>query len=196
MPLDKSIKDQIVLAALTAAGTAGDDADAHEAAVLAHARAITATLIDDTSKFHTAVDEIDGSSKFVAMINAVRKEASSKRAIVYFENASGPINEFRPQFTLEQVHQIHLEREALRAEKKKLPDLPDGLEMIRTERTDLADGVNLARYATGLTGHRVVVFKIMEPTRDPKVKVRVVRHLKDLGVVDSYVVPQKAPASA
>ncbi|WP_159599155.1 hypothetical protein [Agromyces humi] len=192
MPLDKSIKDQIVLAALSAAGPAGDNAEEHEAAVLANVRQITATLLDDTSKFHKAADEIETASKFVGIIYLVKKEESSKRGLVYFEEAKGPVAEFRPRYTFEQVVAAHQAQVEAKAKGQKTPDLPEGIELIRTERTDILDGLNLARQATGLQGHRALIFKVMEPTRDPQKKVRVLRHLKDLGVVDSYKVPRAA----
>lgn len=57
---------------------------------------------------------------------------------------------------------------------------PEGLEPIRTDRTDNPDGLRMARQAKSLIGHRVLVFKQMEDA-GPDTKVRVVVHLIDLG---------------
>lgn len=75
---------------------------------------------------------------------------------------------------------------------------PDGVEKARTERYDHPLGREMARRARSLTGHRVVVSIERESTSDGQRKVRVVRHLEDLGVDASVTVPdagQQAQAS-
>ena len=61
---------------------------------------------------------------------------------------------------------------------------PNGLETMRTERTDQPDGMSMYRRALGLKGHRVLVFKDLQDTNDPKKKVRICLHLIDLGMPD------------
>lgn len=194
--LDKSVKDQIVVAAITAAGPVAGNVDAWEANVLGNARQIAAILADETSKFHKAVEEIEESQKFVGMVYLVKKEETSRRGLVYFQEAKGSAADFRPTYTYDQVAQIHATQAAAKAAGQRPADLPEGLELIRTERTDVLDGLNFAKVVTGLTGHRVLLYKVMEPTKDPQKKVRILKHVKDLGKVESYVVPQKAPVAA
>ncbi|MGC0252651.1 hypothetical protein [Pseudactinotalea sp. Z1748] len=59
---------------------------------------------------------------------------------------------------------------------------PDGLEPVRTERTDGADGegLALAKRLSGLKGHRVLVWVEMQETSDGN-QVRIVQHVEDLG---------------
>lgn len=62
-------------------------------------------------------------------------------------------------------------------------DHPDGVEYIRTERTDSSqEARDLANYISDeLLGHRVVVYKELEVGKDQKTKFRVLRHVVDLG---------------
>ena len=57
----------------------------------------------------------------------------------------------------------------------------DGIETARTERTDTAAGMAMARRIRRLVGHRVVVWVEVEPIRDGASKSRVIRHVEDLG---------------
>ena len=201
MAIDKAVRDSIIVAAITGAGTVGEDAELWEASVLRGARKITAVLSDPESVFAKAVDEIDSASKFVSLLSLVKREEKSKRGVVYFqtlpriENGVAPV----PTFTFEQVSAIHAEQASLRAAGVKsadLPKLPDGLEAIRTDRTDTLDGLLMAKEATSLIGHRVLVYKINEVLKsNPNLKVRVLKHLTDLGSYDSYVVPAKVQSS-
>lgn len=70
-------------------------------------------------------------------------------------------------------------------------DLPAGYEQVRTDRTDDPDGKALARQAQLLTGHRVTVFIELEAIRNGQTKVRVLRHIEDLGLDPNF-----DPASA
>lgn len=58
----------------------------------------------------------------------------------------------------------------------------DGVEQARTERTDTADGMAMARRLTALKGHRVLLWVEVEEFDGGK--VRVIRHVEDLGVAD------------
>ena len=197
MAIDKAIKDNIIVAAITGAGPMGENAEEWEANVLRAARRITAVLADETNPYAKAIDEIDAASKFISLVSLVKKEASSTRGVVYFqpipkgEKGQHPA----PQFTYDQILAIHAEQAAARNAGQKPPDLPEGLEAIRTERTDVIDGLLLAKEATSLVGHRVVVYKINEPIKNGTLKVRVLRHLTDLGAYPGYVVPAAKPAA-
>lgn len=197
MAIDKAVRESIIIAAITGAGPVGDNAEEWEAKVLRGARKITAVLTDTDSVFAKAIDEIEEGGKFVSLVSMVKKEASSTRGIVYFQDApraeNGQVG--TPRYTFEQIAAIHQEQTAARAAGKKPDALPDGLEAIRTERTDTVDGRMMALEAQSLIGHRVLVYKTIEQVKNnPNLKVRVLRLLTDLGTVDGYIVPQKAPA--
>ncbi|QNE48701.1 hypothetical protein F1C58_16720 (plasmid) [Glaciihabitans sp. INWT7] len=198
MALDKATKDNIIVAAITGAGPVGDNAEAWEAKVLAGARKITAVLSDPESVFVKAIDEIDSSTKFVALLSLVKKEAKSTRGVLYFQDVPRIENGVSPAplYTSEQIQAAHAIQVAARAAGTKsadMPKLPEGLEALRTERTDSLDGYNMAQDALGLIGHRVLVYKVIETMKtNPNLKVRVVRLVTDLGKYDGYVVPVKA----
>jgi hypothetical protein len=198
MAIDKAVRDSIIVAAITGAGPVGPDAELWEADVLRGARRITAILSDETNIFGKAIDEIDTSSKFIALISLVRKEPSSTRGVVYFQNIpKGERGQYpAPLFTYDQITAVHAIQAAARKAGQKPPDLPEGLETIRTQRTDTSDGLLLAKEASSLIGHRVVIFKINEPIGDGKRNVRVVRHLTDLGAYEGYALPAPAVAAA
>jgi hypothetical protein len=198
MAIDKAVKDSIIVAAITGAGPVGDNIDEWEANVLRGARRITAVLADESNPFAKAIDEIDTSSKFISLVSLVKREASSTRGVVYFQDIpKGEKGQHpAPQFTYDEVAAVHAIQAAARNAGQKPPDLPEGLEAIRTERTDVLDGLLLAKEATSLIGHRVVVYKINEPIKGGTLKVRVLRHMTDLGAYPGYVVPAAKPAVA
>ena len=60
---------------------------------------------------------------------------------------------------------------------------PNGVEEARTERTDTAEGLMMAqRIRQELMGHRVLAFIEMQTVGDGTRKVRVIRHIEDLGI--------------
>jgi len=61
---------------------------------------------------------------------------------------------------------------------------PDGVEQARTERTDSADGLAMARLVRSLVGRRVVLWVEVESIGDGASKVRVIRWIEDLGPAD------------
>jgi hypothetical protein len=61
---------------------------------------------------------------------------------------------------------------------------PDGREEVRTERTDKAVGLAMARRVRELRGHRVMVWVEIEEIANGQRKVRVLRHIEDLGAAD------------
>jgi|SRR5699024_1810394 len=58
-------------------------------------------------------------------------------------------------------------------------------EIVRTDRTDNAQGLAIAKKARSLVGHRVVLFVEMEPFDGGRKKLRVLRQLHDLGPASS-----------
>lgn len=56
----------------------------------------------------------------------------------------------------------------------------DGVEQIRTERTDRPDGLAMAKRIKGLVGHKVLIFKEIEVMANGN-KSAVIRHVRDLG---------------
>lgn len=58
---------------------------------------------------------------------------------------------------------------------------PDGIETVRTERTDNPEGVAMVRALKPLIGHRVLLWVELEAVNEGASKVRVVRHVEDLG---------------
>ncbi len=59
---------------------------------------------------------------------------------------------------------------------------PDGVEEARTERTDTPAGKAMSQRLRALKGHRVAIWVEVEPIPGSDRKVRVVRHVEDLGV--------------
>jgi hypothetical protein len=70
---------------------------------------------------------------------------------------------------------------------------PDGIEKMRTERTDQPDGKSMWRVALGLKGHRVLVFKELQEA-GPDRKVRVCIHLTDLGAPEKPEISDREEA--
>lgn len=63
---------------------------------------------------------------------------------------------------------------------KPSTNYPDGIEPIRTERTDSPSGLGMAKAMRSLIGHKVVIWK--EIQKYDGGTVRIVRHVEDLGV--------------
>ncbi len=59
---------------------------------------------------------------------------------------------------------------------------PDGLEQVRTERTDTPDGMAMWSRIKALKDHRVVVWVEVQEYNGGQGKVRVVQHVEDLDV--------------
>lgn len=70
---------------------------------------------------------------------------------------------------------------------------PDGIEKMRTERTDQPDGKSMWRIALGLKGHRVLVYKELQEA-GPDRKVRVCIHLTDLGAPEKPEISDREEA--
>ncbi len=149
---------QAEVAAFEVANTAWDQA------LKGNARDIKIMLTDRSpiSKQLTQLDKAIGDSAdgkvFVGTVVHVTKEASSKRGIVTLHTGT----------------------------ERENKDLPAGQENVRTERTDNPDGQAIARLATRLIGHRVTVYIELEPYKNGQQKVRVLRHVEDLGIDPNY----------
>lgn len=150
--MDDSLRTQIILAAVNAAGTRDEDEApaAYEARVSAEARRIT-VMTGPTSTISRAIESIEKAKVFPAVIDSVKREASSTRGIV-----------------------------TLKAKPSKFHE--DGIETVRTERTDNPEGVAMVRALKPLIGHRVLVWVELESVNDGASKVRVLRHVEDLGL--------------
>lgn len=62
---------------------------------------------------------------------------------------------------------------------------PDGIEQARTERTDNPMGVAMGKRLKDLIGHRVMIWVEVEEISGGAGKVRIVRHVQDLGLAES-----------
>lgn len=68
---------------------------------------------------------------------------------------------------------------------------PDGVESVRTERTDNPVGRSMARRLVKLVGHRVTLWVELEQMANSTHRARVVRHVEDCGI-DLNVAPALA----
>jgi len=66
-------------------------------------------------------------------------------------------------------------------------DRPDGIEQVRTERTDTADGASMWNRMKALKGHRVVIWIEVQEFNGGQSKARVVQHVEDLGLLSEEV---------
>lgn len=122
-----------------------------------------ALMADEDSLIMKRLVKITDAPRFVAELVDVKIEQSSTRAI------------------------LSLKTDDI-TEKK-----PDGIETMRTERTDQPDGMSMYRRALSLKGHRVLVFKFIDTAgNDATKKVRICLHLIDLGMPDEK--PQIDPS--
>jgi hypothetical protein len=68
---------------------------------------------------------------------------------------------------------------------------PDGVEEARTERTDTPAGRAMSQRLRALKGHRVAVWVEIEQIAGSDKRVRVVRHVEDLGVDADVAQPRQ-----
>lgn len=160
--MDAAIRTQIILASVASTGPVGDDPTDWQVRVAETAARITA-MCSESSPVSVAVEGVERSKVFTAVVEAVRKEQSSTRAVVTLKT--------RPS-------QFH----------------PDGLEEARSERTDNPVGLAMARRLVSLRGHRVALWVEVESTSSGSSKVRVVRHVEDLGPANAEA--PEAPEAA
>lgn len=127
-------------------------------------------LSEPRSAFAKAMTTIEGAGDkenkrykaFVGTVLRCEKERTTTRAVVTLLTGS--------------------DRESKDAINKG-QNLPLGQEQIRSERTDEADGLAMAKRLSRLIGHKVMVYVDNEPKTDGSGQsVRVLRHVVDLGV--------------
>lgn len=149
--MDDALRAQIILAAANAAGPVGDDEAAWTERVNEYAAKMV-VLMGPHSPVSKTIAAMEASAVFTGVIKGIVKEKSSQRALITIYT--------RPS-----------------------ENYPDGMESIRTERLDnpSAGGRALARRVHSLVGHRVLVWVEKETIRGGTKKVRVLRHIEDLG---------------
>lgn len=147
--MEQPEKNQIVLAAISAAGPVGDDPVAWNARVLEMAAKIV-VMTSPKSDVMKHIDSVSGAVVYTATLLAITKEPSSTRGL-------------------------------LKLRTKVSEHAPDGVEELRTERTDSAVGLAMARRCRALVGHRVVVWKDVQKKSNGTGNVRVIAHIEDLG---------------
>lgn len=170
MPLDKP---QIILAAVNAAGPVGDDPAGWEARVEQLGVQLSA-MLDDNSRFSKAIDRVGAAKVFRGAVISVRQERSSTRGVVTLSTGT--------------------DRSKTDAITKQ--DLPGGCEQVRTDRTDSAVGLAMARRMTTLIGHDILAWVFLEPYAGGEAKVRVLVNVEDLGVSRDPLAVQAAQVNA
>ncbi len=147
--MEQAEKNQIVIAALSAAGPIGDDAESWNGRVLSLAAQFTA-MCAPTSDVSKVIDSVNNSKVFTGTVLEIKKEESSTRGLITLKT-------------------------------KVSEHSPDGTEQVRTERTDSALGLLMARRVRGLVNHRVVVWVEVQTKKGGSGNVRVLTHVEDLG---------------
>lgn len=153
---------QIILAAVTASGAANtyETPGAYSAAVEQNAISIAA-MLGEGSRIRKAVEAMSQRKPFVGTIVSIKREERSTRGVITLNTGQGNFA-FKDAITGQ--------------------ELPAGFEQVRTERTDDPAGLAMAQKAQALVGHRVLVYVETETFANGTKKVKVLRHLEDLGV--------------
>lgn len=165
--MDTNTRLGIITAAVTATGPAAnyDDPGAYQAAI--HENAISiAVMASETSAIAKSLNSIENAKVFSGTIMSVKREQSSTRGIITLH--TGP--NARPK-----------------------EGVPAECEQVRTDRTDNALGLAMAKKAKSLIGHRVLVWVEVEEYNGGQGKVRVLKHVESLGVDAEF--EQKAGAA-
>lgn len=170
---DTAIRTQIILAAISAAGMRDDK---WYARVVSNARDI-ALLTSEKSDLAKLVDGLvsDDVKVFPGTIIQVKKEPKSTRGVVYLHTGTD--------------HVIGGTKRVPQDPFTKAP-VPEGIEFMRTDRTDSEVGRSLAVQCKTLIGHKVLVHMKME-VMDNGNKVRTL-----VGVVDQGLDPEYAEEAA
>ena len=147
--MEQDATNQVILAAVNAAGPVGDDRSAWMDKVCDLAAEIT-VMCSDRSRVARRVQSVSNSKVFTAAIVGGKLEASSTRGVVNLRT-------------------------------KPTTQHPDGIEQVRTERTDTPDGMTMWDQLKALKGHRVVLWVEVQEYNGGQGKVRVVQHVEDLG---------------
>ena len=147
--MEQATVNEIILAAVGAAGPVGDDKSAWVDRVTDMAAEI-AILCSDRSRPCRRIQSVANSKVFTANVVGGKLEASSTRGVVNLKT-------------------------------KPTAQHPDGLEQVRTERTDSHDGAAMWERLKALKGHRVVLWVEVQEYNSGQGKVRVVQYVEDLG---------------
>jgi len=161
--MEAQTRTAVIAAAYAAAGPLPVDADEdaraeHKARVVQAITTITVTAADEKSFANRAIDQVTPGPNvkvFTGTVVKVTREESTTRGIVHLRT------------------RVHAEY------------APDGIEQVRTERTDDSIGLAIARRLRSLKGHRVLLWVEIESftsKNGSKRKSRVVRHVEDLGL--------------
>jgi hypothetical protein len=150
--MEQSEVNQIVLAAVSAAGPIDEEHPGEWDAKVQDAAARIAVMCSPTSSVSKTVQSVANAKVFAAQVVKITKEASSTRGLVTLKTKPSKFHE-------------------------------DGIEQARTERTDTASGLTMARRIRSLVGHRVLLWVEVESIADGASKVRVIRWVEDLGPV-------------
>lgn len=170
MSVDKS---SIILAAVNAAGPVGDDPAGWEAAVEMLAVQLS-TMVADNSRFAKAIERVGEAKVFRGSVVSVKQERSSTRGVVTLVTGTDRSN----------------------TDAISKAALPAGCEQVRTDRTDSAVGLAMARKMSRLVGHDVLVWVFLEPYANGSSKVRVLVNVEDLGVSRDPLAVQAAQVNA
>ena len=114
--MEQSEKNQIVIAALNAAGPVGEDADEWNIRLLELAGQFTA-MLSPTSAISKVIESVSASKVFTGVVLEIKKEASSTRGLITLKTR---VSEHSPDGT----EQVRTER----------TDSPFGLSMARRVR--------------------------------------------------------------
>jgi len=166
--LNETERRQVILAAVSATGPdkGPDERGLSWPLRVAETAARITAMLDPRSEVSRAIGQVEMAKVFPATIVEVRREASSTRALATLRT---------------KVSDRH----------------PDGIETARTERTDDPLGLAMARRLVSLKGHRVMLWVELEAmSTNTDRRVRVVRHVEDLGLDPSLPAPASKASTA
>lgn len=161
--MDNTSRTMIIAAAHAVAGPVDVDADPavavkqHRARVIEAITDLAILANDETSWANKAIESVTGDNvkRFSGVVVSVDKEKATTRGIVSLRT------KIHPEYA------------------------PDGIEQVRTERTDDPVGLAMAKRLRSLVGHKVLLHVEMEQFTNKGGTVRksrVVRHVLDLGI--------------
>lgn len=153
--MDNTTRTNIITAAVMATGPAGDDPAAWQAKVQENAVSI-AVMASETSNIAKALTSIENSKVFPGTVVSVRRERSSTRGIVTIYTGTDRVTE----------------------------GVPAGCEQVRTDRTDGAIGLAMAKKAKAAIGARILMWVEVEEYNGGQGKVRVLKHFEILTAED------------
>jgi len=162
--LTETERRAVILAAVQAAGLddGPDDRGLTWPQRVAETAGRITAMLDPHSDVQRAIGHLEMAKVFPAVIEKVEKEASSTRALITLRT---------------KVSERH----------------PDGRETARSERTDDPLGMAMARKLTALRSHKVMLWVELEAMGgSADRRVRVIRHVEDLGLDEHLARPAAA----